>query len=253
MAVDIIARAMAKGVKKELLDAIEKASMMTRKIVDVLPTENIQTTTIYMVPTKSPSSQNIYDEYINIDGTINGWELIGTTEINLEDYVKKENIVSGNNIIITQDNEKLVISNSQKIIMDFPDWLVVDQTMEDLVNSLEENVVETGIIYMGGVSCSDLPSGMGQGELQIQVIESSNGDPLYYFTLISTNVSPYLWTSVGYHAFNGWEARLTEEEIKEMFIEKDDVSEVGLSGDISDLRQVKNKMIVFVAGAADGI
>ena len=37
--------------------------------------------------------RNIKDEYINLDGTVNGWEYIGSTDIDLKDYVKKSDMV----------------------------------------------------------------------------------------------------------------------------------------------------------------
>ena len=58
-------------------------------VVQTLPTENISTSTIYFVPSSDPSASNYYDEYINLDGTSQGWELIGTTAIDLTDYYTK--------------------------------------------------------------------------------------------------------------------------------------------------------------------
>lgn len=55
--------------------------------VNTLPTEDISTTTIYLVPSADPQTQNVKDEYINIDGTTAGWELIGSTAIDLSNYV----------------------------------------------------------------------------------------------------------------------------------------------------------------------
>ena len=58
-------------------------------VVQELPTQNISTSTIYFVPASDPSASNYYDEYINLDGTTQGWELIGTTAIDLTDYYTK--------------------------------------------------------------------------------------------------------------------------------------------------------------------
>lgn len=58
-------------------------------VVQELPTQNISTSTIYFVPASDPSASNYYDEYINLDGTSQGWELIGTTAIDLTDYYTK--------------------------------------------------------------------------------------------------------------------------------------------------------------------
>jgi len=56
-------------------------------VVNTLPTENISTTTIYLVPSADPQTQNVKDEYINTTGTSAGWELIGSTAIDLTGYV----------------------------------------------------------------------------------------------------------------------------------------------------------------------
>ena len=57
--------------------------------VNELPTENIDTKSIYLVPKTTAGTNNAKDEYINTDGTSLGWELIGDTEIDLSGYVEK--------------------------------------------------------------------------------------------------------------------------------------------------------------------
>lgn len=56
------------------------------QVVDVLPTENISTSTIYLVPATIPCAENVYDEYIYVNGN---WEHIGSTTVDLSDYVTK--------------------------------------------------------------------------------------------------------------------------------------------------------------------
>lgn len=56
-------------------------------LVNELPTTDISTNHIYLVPSTTSKTRNIKDEYINLDGTTEGWELIGDTKINLSDYV----------------------------------------------------------------------------------------------------------------------------------------------------------------------
>lgn len=55
-------------------------------VVQTLPTSNISTTTIYLVPKATSETNNIYDEYINTDGTSQGWEKIGDTTVDLSNY-----------------------------------------------------------------------------------------------------------------------------------------------------------------------
>lgn len=63
--------------------------------VQELPTENIRRDAIYLVPSETSKRKNVKDEYINLDGTTEGWELIGSTAIDLTDYYTKTEIDSG--------------------------------------------------------------------------------------------------------------------------------------------------------------
>lgn len=56
------------------------------QVVDELPTENISTSTIYLILSDVQSEDNIYDEYIYVNGN---WEHIGSTAVDLHDYVTK--------------------------------------------------------------------------------------------------------------------------------------------------------------------
>ena len=66
---------------------INAISTLDIQVVNVLPTQNISTTTSYLVPSQDPQTSNAKDEYINLDGTSAGWELIGSTSVDLTGYV----------------------------------------------------------------------------------------------------------------------------------------------------------------------
>jgi hypothetical protein len=73
---------------KTEIDNIVNALKTSRfKIVSELPTENIETNVIYLVPKANATTSNTKEEYINLDGTTKGWELIGSTDIDLSDYI----------------------------------------------------------------------------------------------------------------------------------------------------------------------
>lgn len=75
--------------KTEVNNLIAGVSTLDIDVVSELPTTDISTTTIYLVPKQVGTGvSNIYDEYINLDGTTAGWELIGDTEIDLSNYVQ---------------------------------------------------------------------------------------------------------------------------------------------------------------------
>ena len=75
--------------------------------VSTLPTTNIKTNKIYIVPNSLAAPENnLYDEYIYKN---NAWELIGTSQINLNS--KQDTLVSGTNIK-TINNESLLGSGN---------------------------------------------------------------------------------------------------------------------------------------------
>lgn len=61
--------------------------------VATLPTTDIHTDAIYLVPKTISQEDNIKDEYINLDGTTEGWEKIGDTEIDLSNYIQVSDTV----------------------------------------------------------------------------------------------------------------------------------------------------------------
>lgn len=71
------------------LAAIDAKSSLNIQVVDELPTQDISTTTIYLVPNDASEVDNIYDEYIYVN---NAWELIGSTAIDLTDYYTKTEV-----------------------------------------------------------------------------------------------------------------------------------------------------------------
>ena len=84
--------------KAEVNAIVEAVQTMHFEIVETLPTTDIQTNVIYLVPKNPAQTDNIYDEYINTNGTSEGWEKIGDTEIDLSNYYTKtqtDNLLSG--------------------------------------------------------------------------------------------------------------------------------------------------------------
>jgi len=81
---DVLAQAL-----QILNTTISGLNFINATVVQELPVIGISTTTIYLVPSDDPQSENIYDEYINLDGTSAGWEKIGSTKIDLSNYYTK--------------------------------------------------------------------------------------------------------------------------------------------------------------------
>lgn len=72
--------------QSEVNDLISAVSSINIEIVQELPTHDISTNTIYLVPKNPAQQDNYYDEYIYVS---NDWELIGDTEIDLSGYQTK--------------------------------------------------------------------------------------------------------------------------------------------------------------------
>ena len=70
----------------EINNLINAISTMTLEVVQSLPTTNISTTTIYLVPKITSETNDSYDEYVYVS---NNWEHIGSTDIDLSGYQTK--------------------------------------------------------------------------------------------------------------------------------------------------------------------
>lgn len=106
-------------IKSNILDQVNQFSVL---VVEELPTDNIDEHTIYFVPKTKTEQNDVYDEFIYIN---NGWEHIGTTEVDLSSYYKKDEIdtklseVEGNEVYIGNEEEA---PNSAKIIVEDEDF-----------------------------------------------------------------------------------------------------------------------------------
>lgn len=71
---------------EDLLIQVRNASAggVHYEVVDELPTTGIQTNVIYFVPKSDPQTGDYCDEYINTTGDSSGWELIGSTSVNID-------------------------------------------------------------------------------------------------------------------------------------------------------------------------
>ena len=88
--------------KTEVNDLVSNIVTLNILKVDQLPTENISTTTIYLVPKTSMQENNICDEYIYINDK---WEIIGNTEIDLTNYLQTTGNASNVTVNFTEASE----------------------------------------------------------------------------------------------------------------------------------------------------
>lgn len=77
--------------KTEVNNAIAAANHLKFEVVEQLPTQDISTTTIYLVAKDEPSGQDGYTEYLYVDSQ---WEVLGDTDIDLAGYVTTESLTT---------------------------------------------------------------------------------------------------------------------------------------------------------------
>ena len=73
--------------------AIGSVNSFDTAVVQELPTQDISTHTIYLVP-KTGETNDVYDEYVYIN---NAWEMVGNTQIDLSNYVQKTDYATSDN------------------------------------------------------------------------------------------------------------------------------------------------------------
>jgi len=77
-------------ISNDIATAIGNINQFEVSIVTDLPTTDIDTHTIYFV-SNNGTNQNIYDEYMYINSN---WEKIGTTDIDLSNYLQTTDIAA---------------------------------------------------------------------------------------------------------------------------------------------------------------
>lgn len=142
---------------------------LKREIVQTLPTEDISTTTIYMIRNSQSSGTNIYDEYMYINSQ---WELIGTSATDFSNYYTKnetDNLLSGkvdnstlgsyytktesDNLLSAKANQSDLTALSGRVTQTETDITALQTAVSgalkrEIVQSLPTQDISTTTIYM---------------------------------------------------------------------------------------------------------
>ena len=70
--------------KEEIVELCGNITALKMEVVLELPVSDISESTIYLVPKSTAETNNVYAEYVNINGT---WEIIGDTSMDLSQYL----------------------------------------------------------------------------------------------------------------------------------------------------------------------
>ena len=117
-------------------------------IVQTLPTENIDESAIYLVPSDEPTTQDLYQEYMYIN---NQWELLGQKQIvvDLTDYVKFTDYASDTKAGVIKSGYGLLINaggNPYADIRTYANYLNVNANLFISKGTLENVITGKGLI-----------------------------------------------------------------------------------------------------------
>ena len=141
-------------------------------------------------------------------------ERVTSSALNDLNSKKQDNLESGVNIK-TVNGFSLVGSGDVviKTYRGLPASWDINHTMADLIDSIAADTSAVpGESYMGTVHLSDLPGGLSQGELIIEVMDELSGDKTVLFQLSSADTSPYKWEyNSAYGRTGAWRSWVTNE------------------------------------------
>lgn len=83
----------------------------------------------------------------------------------------------------------------------FPDGVNISGTTKQFFTSIQDLNLPTGSMLLGLVKLTDMPTGLKQAEVQVEVF--NNG--VLYCTMKSADTAPYAWICNSFN-YNGWEA-----------------------------------------------
>lgn len=160
------------------------------KVVQTLPQTGVANF-IYLVPSSDPGTENIYDEYV---WTENGWELIGSTEIDLSDYYTKTE--SDNRYVQPGDLAAVATSGDYDDLIDkptIPDELsdLADDSTHRLVTDTEKST------WNGKADMSDIPTdfvpkstgGTFNGDIRVEESNTSGSSSVLSQIVLGNNKS----------------------------------------------------------------
>lgn len=153
----------------QLIDAINEFSI---SIVDALPTEDIDTHTIYFVP-KEESENDVYDEFIYIN---NAWEHIGSTEIDLSGYYTS-----------AQVDAKVSELNSNLGSLFIGEHLSGEVNLDVIYTNMRTNSMK--LVQLGSVTGgTGLPSGYYSYSIVFMIKGASNYGMMIMLSLNNTSI-----------------------------------------------------------------
>lgn len=135
------------------------------------------------------SVNNIKDEYINLNGTTAGWEKIGSTELDLSDYVRFENLVPITHqelVDMWKDNGSITVDNDTVSVAVGADETVIVTSHTGTV-SVESSDTNIATVVVSGTTITI--TGVAAGNASITVTSEATTDYRVATTTITVEVT----------------------------------------------------------------
>lgn len=155
------------------------------EIVDTLPTSDISETTIYFVLKTNEETNDTYDEYMYINSE---WEMIGTTSINLNDYVTESELEAETTAIYQVTANLLASINATNVdVADVNSEIdEIDQNLIDINDAIDD--IEGDILTLSNTTTT-LTTGLNNVKRTVVI----NGDA----TFLAVDNYEYYWGEIG--------------------------------------------------------
>ena len=201
---------------ENLEEQIKNLQTTSFEVVDELPTSDIKTNVIYLVPAQSSGIDNVYDEYIY---TNNNWEKIGTTALDLSQYATKEyaEMVAANTINDTEVSDLTTYSSSK--IESLSGIKVLTGTAEKPIIVSE---LETGnYVLSGTVQSSETNTTTQTLSKKVYTVEKGDSETVVWYENPKTHITyTYIFDTVGTNAPEEQnEIYITETQLKQAVID----------------------------------
>lgn len=135
--------------KEEINNIVSMIPKFSIRVVTLLPTSNISSTTIYLLRNTSSDTTNMYDEYIYNN---EAWEKLGTQDVDLSGYVKYDNTENISIQVYDDTNVSKIEMNTDQITISCGD----------------------DITFGAGFNSESKECGFGVGSQGLNIIESED-------------------------------------------------------------------------------
>ena len=138
--------------------------------------------------------ENIEEVYYEKQGDT--WTYVQTDNFALQfKTISNQSILGQGNI----DIQSTVMANEP-----FPNSWRTNGTMEQLISDINADTsVVPGKIYLKTVTISDLPAGMQQAEMKVEIMGQQSGEFIMVFSVSSATTAPYKWEYSSYNEHHG--------------------------------------------------